>query len=85
MNSIPLNMSGWHYSFGLSYTFAKTEMDVKQEYLIVDTFTMIGSIGGFLGLFIGFSFLTCLSLIFKTLKSFVNMLDNYLKTKTTNG
>ena len=61
--------------------FAKNEVDVKQEYLIVDTITMIGSVGGTLGLFIGFSFLTCMSSIIETLKSFVNMLDNYLKKR----
>ena len=68
-------------SLALSYTFGKKEMDVKQEYLIYDIITMIGSVGGTLGLFIGFSFLTCISSIIKKMKHVVNMVDNYLKNR----
>ena len=40
-----------------SYKFETPETtDVFSEYIIVDTMTMIGSIGGMLGLYVGFSF-----------------------------
>ena len=83
LNPIPLRYLPYNsnHSFALSYTFAKNELDVKQEYLIVDAITMIGSVGGTLGLFIGFSFVTCLSSIIETLKHFVKMLDDCLQNR----
>ena len=57
----------------LQYRFAKEEMDIKQEYLIYDTITMIGSVGGTLGLFIGFSIFTCISSIIEKMEHFVNI------------
>ena len=38
------------------FWFASKEIKIHQEYLIFDTNGLIGSIGGSLGLFIGFSF-----------------------------
>ena len=44
------------YNIQFYYTFAYPEtMTVYEEYLIYDTIGMIGSIGGTLGMFIGFS------------------------------
>ena len=39
------------------YFFIENDIDVFEEYLIYDVDGMVGSIGGTLGLFIGFSFL----------------------------
>ena len=38
-------------------------MEVQEEYLIHDSMSIIGSVGGTLGLFIGFSFSKVLSFI----------------------
>ena len=44
-------------TFGIIYTFlASDSMTVYDNYLIYDAITMIGSVGGTLGMCIGFSF-----------------------------
>ena len=40
----------------VSFWFSSNETEVHQEYLVYNTFEFVGSIGGTLGLFIGFSF-----------------------------
>ena len=45
----------------LYWHFESTNVQVYQEYLIYDEIGMIGSIGGLLGLFLGFSFLNVFS------------------------
>ena len=45
------NMISFHYSFAYP-----TRVVVHQEYLLYDTISMIGAVGGILGLCIGFSF-----------------------------
>ena len=45
---------------------------VNTEYLICDLNSMIGSIGGTLGLFIGFSFSNIISFAISQLKNFLN-------------
>ena len=42
--------------FHFSYTFESMSMTMMQEYYIYDTIGFISSVGGTLGLFIGFSF-----------------------------
>ena len=42
--------------FHFSYTFESMSMTMVQEYYIYDTIGFISSVGGTLGLFIGFSF-----------------------------
>ena len=49
---------------------SKTE-EVNQEYLIYDITGFVGSVGGTLGLFIGFSFLDTLKNWFDKLKQFI--------------
>ena len=49
-------ISSEDYKFSLIYQFSKNETIVFEEYLIYDLISMIGSVGGTLGLFIGFSF-----------------------------
>ena len=56
------------YSFSLPRTII-----VYDEYLILDTIAMIGSIGGTLGLFIGFSFSNAFSYILSIVKSILIM------------
>ena len=45
----------------LFWLFESTNVQVYQEYLIYDEIGMIGSIGGLLGLFLGFSFFNVIS------------------------
>lgn len=44
---------------------------MHQDYLIYDTGGLIGSIGGTLGLFIGFSFHDLLILLLKSIKNYL--------------
>ena len=53
------------------FWFASNETQIHQEYLVFDTIGLIGSIGGNLGLFIGFSFHEALV---KLISSFKNLL-----------
>ena len=46
---------------GFFWRFESTNIQVYREYLIYDEIGMIGSIGGLLGLFLGFSFLNVIS------------------------
>ena len=53
------------------FWFASNETQINQEYLVFDTIGLIGSIGGNLGLFIGFSFHEA---FVKLISSFTNLL-----------
>ena len=44
-----------------SYTFEMMERTEVKEYLVYDTIGMISSVGGTLGLFLGFSFFSLIS------------------------
>ena len=52
----PVQSEATTYDFSFYYALAKNETKVFEEYLIHDLMSMIGSVGGTLGLFIGFSF-----------------------------
>ena len=54
-----LNSNGSDFKF--TFYFDKGTKDIKEEVLIVTTASFIGSVGGSLGLFLGFSFFTYLS------------------------
>ena len=54
----------WHYEFPTD------DIDVHEEYLIFDAAGLIGSIGGTLGLFIGFSFRDIVEIVFDHLRDF---------------
>ena len=57
------------YKIKLNYEFASPEtVTVYEEYLIYDTVGMIGSVGGTLGMCIGFSFSTTISNILSFLQ-----------------
>ena len=51
-----------------NYKFASKKYEVHQEYLLYDMTGVVGTVGGTLGLFIGFSFWTLLGLIFSWMK-----------------
>ena len=56
--------------FWLWYQFEHDQdVIVYEEYLIYDTINMIGSLGGTLGIFIGFSFSNVLNVIISFIKS----------------
>ena len=54
----------------VAFRLSKTSMKVDEEYLVQDFVGMLGSIGGTLGLFIGFSFLGGVSHILDYLQGF---------------
>ena len=45
-----------NYVFKWNYKFASKKYEVHQEYLLYDMTGVVGTVGGTLGLFIGFSF-----------------------------
>ena len=55
----------------LWYHFAPGLMIVKEEYLIYDLISMIGSVGGTLGLCVGFSFFGLIDFLLASLKMFI--------------
>ena len=57
-----------------AYKIAKTKMKVEEEFLIHDFVGMLSSIGGALGLFIGFSFLNGVSFILNHFQSLIHRL-----------
>ena len=64
----------WHIQ--VDYTFKSDELVVYQEYLVTDEIRLIGTVGGTMGLFIGFSFLDMLKKFMTTLKIYI---FNYLE------
>ena len=64
----------------LAYRFSKRKMKVEEEFLVYDFVGMLGSIGGTLGLFIGFSLFGLISFILENihdvLKQFVSKQSN---------
>ena len=55
----------------IDYAFLSNDLQIQKEYLVYDDNAFIGSVGGTLGLFIGFSFLTLV-------KEFIDILKHYL-------
>ena len=55
----------------VSFRFKTDDIEIHQEFLVYDENELIGSIGGTLGLFIGFSFLDTLKNWFDKLKRFI--------------
>ena len=62
----------WNF-YQMHYSIDKEiEMKVYEEYIIIDAISMIGSVGGTLGLFIGFSFSNVINIIIGYLQLFIN-------------
>ena len=55
----------------LLFTFSSDEIKIEEETLMIGTSSYIGSVGGSLGLFLGFSFFSSLSYFFGKLFSIV--------------
>ena len=63
----------------IAYKFITSKIKVEEEYLIHDFVGMLGSIGGTLGLFVGFSFLSGLSYV---LEYFQNFIEKFISKKS---
>ena len=71
-----------NHSFWFWYQLSNEQAIVNTEYLIYDFNSMIGSIGGTLGLFIGFSFSNIISYAISQLRKFLNhyiLSRNYIR------
>ena len=73
--SQPLNASGNSNTiYEIVYRIPNKNMYVSEEYLIYDEINVIGSVGGTLGMFIGFSMTGVVSWVFSKIRKFrVNM------------
>ena len=60
------------FRFWWSYNFDNDLIEVYEEYLMYDAIGLIGTVGGTLGLFIGFSFLDVSSILMNFFASFIN-------------
>jgi hypothetical protein len=75
IGSVKLNKAGdSKKSADLGIIFITTSVTINEEYLIYDIYSFVGSVGGYMGLFIGFSFF-----------DFGVMIVNYLIDKSING
>ena len=59
----------------INYFIPLKDMTIQKEYLIHDFIGMLGSIGGTLGMFIGFSFLGFISSLMEYLQKFIHYLS----------
>ena len=64
-------------SRSFSYSFMRTSVAIHEEYLIYDFIGMLGSIGGTLGMCIGFSFVSLSSVLLFYLQILIDYLKNY--------
>ena len=64
------NISKNEFWFG--YSLANERVRVMEQYLIYDAISMIGSVGGTLGLFIGFSFRDVISLVMNIFQNWIS-------------
>ena len=59
----------------LNYIFDKPERETyHQEYLVVDTFTLVGAVGGNLGIFVGFEFFGFFCLLLDLFRNLLGMI-----------
>jgi hypothetical protein len=61
----------------LGLAFSSLDVESRVETLVYDTGSMLAAAGGYLGLFLGFSCLTCLT-------SFVDLLTHFIFKITAN-
>ena len=71
-----LSTYGNNAAFGFQYSFPVTKaITVHKEYVIYDAISMIGSVGGTLGMFIGFSFTGLIPSIMKLLQNVFDFIE----------
>ena len=63
--------SGKEYDVSWTYSFASKEVDIHEEYVLMDEAGVVGGIGGTLGIFIGFSFRDVVGWILQGVKTFI--------------
>ena len=68
----PQEKENWNFYQMHYYIDKEIEMKVYEEYIIIDAMGMIGSVGGTLGLFIGFSFSNVINVLIGYLQLFLN-------------
>ena len=61
-----------HYEFHYQFANSENRCNIFQEYLIYDTMGMIGSVGGTMGMFIGFSMTGVISSAIGYLRKYVS-------------
>ena len=77
-NELEQDYSWVHYKFAAPFV-----TKVFEEYVICDLITMIGSVGGTFGLFIGFSFTNMFDCIIKYLQRLLPAFKNYFRISNT--
>ena len=73
--------SGKEYDVSWTYSFASKEVDIHEEYVLMDEAGVVGGIGGTLGIFIGFSFRDVVGWILQGVKTFIQSRQNPLKLR----
>ena len=63
--------SGKEYDVSWTYSFASKEVEILEEYVLMDEAGVVGGIGGTLGIFIGFSFRDVVGWILQGVKTFI--------------
>ena len=63
--------SGKKYDVSWTYSFASKEVEILEEYVLMDEAGVVGGIGGTLGIFIGFSFRDVVGWILQGVKTFI--------------
>ena len=76
---VSLSYPNASFGFGLSFGASRGLASVHEEYLIYDTTSMIGSVGGTLGMCIGFSFTGVTSILTKFLRNTITIMTNKRK------
>ena len=67
------------------YMFETMELQVKEEYVIYDFVGMISSIGGNLGLFIGFSFFDAFCWLVDLIQKWISKISSGGKVVSSNS
>ena len=73
--------SGKAYDVSWENKFAPDNVEIHEEYVLMDAAGVVGGIGGTLGLFIGFSFRDIIAWILQGVKTFIQNRQNPLKSR----
>ena len=78
--------NGYRHNTHLSYGFSSNSTTVYEEYLVYDIVSMIGSVGGTLGMCIGFSFTGMISFVIDFIENGIRIVEGKLtKQKLSKG